>query len=591
MRINLVQMSIVLCVGFIAIPSLSFAGDESIFTPDSQWLEKLTSKYPGIDKHELTIEPRLFDETFMVPMRDGVKLSTTVSKPPIGGPFPAILVRTSYGKEDLEQLELLLIFGYALVFQDARGTFGSEGNDDGFIHDGWGTTQDGYDTIEWIAQQSWCNGKIGTWGASVMGILSGLAAGAVPPSLDCQVITYAPTQGYGQSVYQNGVFREMLVEGWLTSHARTHLIPIFRSHPTLDDYWIEQDIESRHELINVPTFFIGGWYDCFQKGTINGFVGRQLYGAEGAKGNQKLLMGPWTHVGEFENQQGELQYPDNSVYDDEIGDTVEWFNYWLKDDDNDVENWPTIRYYVMGDVTDTNAPGNEFRTIDNWPPESDPVPLYLHSSGELSQSISLTNEKVSLVLDPENPIPTIGGLNLESSNSGPWDQSSIESRDDVLVFSSEVLLEPVEVVGEIKTILYASSNLTDNDLTVRLTDVYPDGRSMLVTDGIARASFRDSLSDPTPIVPDEIIRYEVDLWSTSLIFNKGHQIRILVANTNSPRFDLNPLFEQLGQNGNPDSALTQLHFSQEYPSQLLLPVISGLTNVHHWDIHETMENN
>jgi len=528
----------------------------------------------------------LWDETVMVPMRDGIALSTTVFKPPFSGAQPVILVRTPYDKGMFDELQIVLLSGYNLVIQNTRGRFGSQGEDRVFLDDGWGKLQDGYDTIEWIAKQSWCNGKVGTWGPSAMGILQGLAAGARPPHLVCQVIGYASVNGYGQTTYQGGAFRKELVEGWLTDNKQLYMLPIYLQHPTLDDFWAQLDIASKQSEINVPALFVGGFYDCFEQGTLDNFVGRQTLGAPGAKGMQKLVMGPWTHTNELKAQQGQLTYPTNSVYSSEITETLDWYDYWLKGKENGVMKKPAVTYYVMGDVSASGSPGNEWRTSSAWPPQSQSVPFYLQADGTLSTfapTASLLKSK-ELILDPAHPAPTVGGMNLEIPG-GPYDQKSLEIRDDVLIFSADSLPNPVEVVGRVKAVLYAESNLTDNDLTVRLADVYPDGRSMLLCDGIARASFRDSYTSASPIVPGTVYRYEVDLWSTSIVFNKGHRIRILVANTNYPRFEWNPVYKSLGLNGLPQTAKTVVHYSKEYPSSLWLPVVAGVTNVSGWRDH------
>jgi len=328
--------------------------------------------------------------------------------------------------------------------------------------------------------------------------------------------------------------------------------------------------------------FVAGWYDCFEQGTIDDFLGRQTRGAEGAKGNQRLVIGPWTHVNELKQEQGGLTYPANSMYPTEITDSLNWYDYWLKGKQNGIMDKAPVTYYVMGDVGDPNAPGNVWRTASTWPPVSKEVPFYLQSGGTLSSNPPDSPfSPDSIEVNPDNPVPTLGGMNLEEPH-GATDQTPIESRSDVLVFSTGVLPNPVEVIGRIKAVIYAESNLTDNDLTVRLTDVYPDGRSMLVCDGIARASFRDSYANPSPITPGQVYKYEVDLWSTALVFNKGHRIRIIVANTNSPRFEINSIYKQLGQNNLPAVAVTRIHHAKDYPSALLLPVTSEFTAVNDW---------
>ncbi len=521
----------------------------------------------------------LFDETYMVPMRDGVELFTKVFKTPFASNLPAIVIRSPYDLGDVEdEAALVSLAGYAVVIQHTRGRFQSEGEDMVFQADGWGELQDGYDTIEWAAQQDWCNGKVGTWGYSALGITGAMAAGANPPSLTCQVISYAATTVYGQTAYQGGVLRQSLLEGWLTGNNSEHMLPVFKAHPTDDAFWQQYDIESRINLIKAPILFVGGFYDCFEQGTLNGFMLSRELGDQSVRDHHKLVMGPWTHVNQTSRTQGQLSYSPESVYSSEITETLNWFNHWLKGEDNGVEDEPAVRYYLMGDVDDLSAPGNEWRTDDTWPPAgATSHAFYFQPDGNLSPISSPgSSESSELMMNPLSPVPTIGGFNLEIP-AGPYDQSSIEQRDDVLVFTSNVLEEPVEVIGNVRAVVYAQTNLTDSDIAVRLTDVYPDGRSMLVCDGILRGQFRESFSEPSPLKPGEIHRYDIDLWSTSLVFNKGHRIGVIVSNTNSPRFEMNPIYHDT------NGTITKIYHSNEYPSHILLPITSGAPDVGIYD--------
>lgn len=529
----------------------------------------------------------LFDTEYSVPMRDGVNLRTTVFQLP-GGPKPVLLIRTPLNQPEVEQLaQVVMLTGYAVAIQNTRGRFGSEGEDVVFQSDGWGELQDGFDTVKWIAQQSWCNGKIGIWGYSALGITASMAGAAAPPELDCLMIGYAPSKAFGQVTYQGGAFRKSLVDGWLDEMGSVHMIPTFRENDVYGPFWEQFDIESRHPHFQVPTLFVGGWYDTFQQGTLNNFAGIQVNGADGARGRQQLVMGPWTHVNRDNATQGELTYPPNAIYESEITDTLEWFNHWLKGDDNGVDGEPAATYYVMGDVTDPNAPGNEWRTSDVWPPESETIAFHLRPDFSLSQvPAGADGDSSSFGINPADLLPTLGGFNLKIPE-GPFDQSPIEARaDETLVFATVPLEEPMEIIGRVSAVIHASSNLEDMDLTARLTDVYPDGRSMLVCDGILRASFRESDSNPTPIVPGEIYEYEIDLWSTALAFNRGHRIGLIVGNSNSPRFEANPVYAQLGQGGVPAEAVTTVFHSEAYPSRLLLPVTSDIpdTAVSDWAV-------
>ena len=455
-----------------------------------------------------------------------------------------------------------------------------------FQADGWGELQDGYDTIEWIAQQDWSDTRVGTWGHSAMGITGSMAAAALPPHLVCQVVGFAPTNGWGQTAYQGGALRKELLEGWLIKRESAHMLPVFREHPTNDAFWDQYDIQSRTPLVSVPALFIGGFYDCFEKGTIEGFLGRQFSGATGALGNNKLLMGPWTHTNENEEKQGELTFPTDFDILDELEITIKWFDYWLKREDNGIMDEPAVRYFVMGDTSAPGAPGNEWKTGETFPPAHVPTPVYLHPENRLSlEPPTEANQFSTLNFIREDYVPTLGGFNLEIP-AGPYDQSPLLSRQDVLVFTSEPLSEPLEIVGEISAVIFAESDLSDTDITVRVADVYPDGRSMLLCDGIQRASFIASDVNPEPIQPGEVVQFTVDCWYTSIVLHQGHRIQIIVANTNYPRFEVNPLYPLLGTEGYPESTETLIHHSEEYPSHVVLPVIMDETGIMDWDVYD-----
>jgi putative CocE/NonD family hydrolase len=268
----------------------------------------------------------------------------------------------------------------------------------------------------------------------------------------------------------------------------------------------------------------------------------------------------------------ELKYPANASQLPRCTDNVAWFDAVLKGKDNGIAAEKPVHYYVMGDPTDQSAPGNVWRTADSWPPAATPTAYYLHSSGTLSTVPATNSDSRTYKYDPAKPVPTTGGAEL-GANIGPRDQQSIESRPDVLIFSSDVLEAPLEVTGRITARLFVSSDCPDTDFTVKLTDVYPDGRSMLVTDGITRARFRESFEKQKLLEPEEIVEVPVDLWSTSLVFNKGHRIRIAVSSSNAPRFDPNP---NTGHPFRADKeqrvATNTVYISKQHPSQVILPI-------------------
>jgi hypothetical protein len=516
--------------------------------------------------------------THMVAMRDGLKLATDVYLADVSAQkWPAILIRTPYGKTGFltptNTFDDWVKAGYALVVQDTRGRGDSQGVDSLFLDDGWGGRQDGYDTVEWIAAQSWCNGKVGTLGESAFGITQYMLAGSAPPHLVCQFVKIAATNLYTQAVYPGGVFLKNLAESWLTIQGARNLLPYIESRASYDATWERLNLESRFSAVNVPVYHWGGWYDVFSEGTISGFVGLQHNGTTGAAGKQKLLVGPWTHGNWKQTRQGDLNFP-NSTHDDMI-EARRWFEYWLLGRDNGIMSEPAVKYYMMGAPQggESGAPGNVWRTERDWPPRATVTPFYFHDNGELStEKSAMAQASRSYQYDPRNPVQTQGGRNLLMA-AGPHDQRSVENRTDVLIFTTPVLAQPLEIAGKVTAKLWVSSSAKDTDFMVKLTDVYPDGRSMLVSDGAIRARHRYSLWRENFMTPDSIYLCEVDLWSTAIIFNKSHRLRVAISSSNSPRFDPNP---NTGRPFRADNAMVvatnTLHLDAARPSHLSLPI-------------------
>ena len=475
----------------------------------------------------------------MVPMSDGVKLATDVYLPGGKEPFPVILERTPYGRAT-RAMAGATREGYAIVVQDVRGRFDSGGENLPFVGCGWADHQDGAETIAWIRAQSWCNGKIGTMGGSAQGITQNLMAGAAPQGLTAQFIRFAAGDLYSQAAYVGGAWRKEQVEGWTEEHKfDPKAIELWRAHPCFDEYWEKFDTSGKFPVMNVPAVHVGGWFDTFSQGTIDEFLGRQNKGAEGGKGRQKLVMGPWVHGASRRGPQGELTFP-NADFPAAYAE-MRWFACLLKGADNGVLKEPAVAYYVMGDTSDPKAPGNQWRYADAWPIPCAQTPYYFDKGGKLTTTRpgSVESQYDEYTFDPAVPCPTIGGRNLEIKN-GPMDQRSVEGRKDVVTFTTEPLKEPVEVTGRIAAKIFVSSSAADTDLSIRLCDVYGDGKSYLMAEGMLRLRYRKSLTKVAPLTPGEVYEVTVDCWSTSVVINKGHRIRVTVTSSNYPRFDLNP---------------------------------------------------
>jgi predicted acyl esterase len=517
----------------------------------------------------LPLLPR-FKTTAMVPMRDGVALATDVYRPIFrSAPHAALLIRTPYNKDGLFFIGLLgILRGWPVVIQDMRGLHASEGIDTGFKND----SADGADTLSWIVNQSWSNGKIVTYGLSALGIVQYCLAGANPPGLSCQYVQVATPNLYAHAAFQGGEFRKNLVEEWLTDQGSEYLIEEIKENENFTlGYWGNVSLDDNWQDVNVPAIHIGGWYDIFCQGTIDAYNGYQHLAGPGAKGKSKLIMGPWTHTGFFSRTQGELVYPRNSLDRFSLRMFQDMVRCYIQNDTESYSHWPTVTYYVMGDVDDANAPGNEWRYAEDWPLPAENVSWYFQSNGQLTKETPGSAEPLTYPYDPRNPVPTIGGKNLYSP-AGPYDQSLVENRSDVLVFTSTMLEQPFEATGPVKARLFVSSDCVDTDFTVKLTDVYPDGRSMLITDGILRMRNRNSQNYWEFIQPGTIYDIDVDLWSTSYIWNTGHSIRVEISSSNYPRFLSNPnTADGIGKNITALIAQNTLYVDSAHPSCLILP--------------------
>lgn len=536
-------------------------------------------------------------QSVMIPMPDGVRLATDIYLPKTDGKVPVVLVRTTYGR-DGGMANLLMPFfegkGVAFAIQDTRGLHGSEGVSSAFIDD----PLDGFETVEWLAAQPWCNGRVGTAGISALGITQYLMHKKPPPHLVCQDVMAAPESLYHTVAYQGGAVRRSLFFGWVVNQGYSEqVMSLILSQVDYTDMWRMMDLSADYGKVNVPIMHMTGWYDLYLRGNIHAFNGIQEKGGPNARGRQRLVIGPWTHsgfLGLMPNTSGELAYPPNSNYD--IQKVIAWFQECLQGKDKGFLSGPAVRYYVMGDPEDPDAPGNEWRTADSWPVPAAATPYYFHKDGALSvDKPAEADAAISFTDDPANPVPTLG-----SSEHGmerhTVDLRPIEQRPDVLVFSTPPLAEPVEVTGPITARVYFTTDVVDTDFAVRLADVYPDGRSMLVTDGIIRASHRESFNYRVPLVPGDPYAVDIEIWPTSLIFNKGHRIRVIVSATNFPRFDINHhtgryhyvspgelaraketgLLEYIYT---PDTdpgdkiAHTTLHLSADRPSHIILPIV------------------
>jgi len=460
----------------------------------------------------------------MVTMRDGTKLAVSIYFPSGSGPWPAVLTRTPYGKDvgDPAKNESRYVTnGYVRVLQDSRGKGKSEGVYRPFADD----VEDGYDTIEWIAKQPWSNGKVGMSGISAMAIATYNAAMSGAPHFVAAFVT----AGRGFTTPDGGVPMQH-IEDW---SRRQGVAPSNNPRPTFRTWGPigPRDLRAYADKIAIPFYNVGGWYDIFEKGILDGYTFLHEHGAPEVRNSQRLMLAAFGHG----PLSGNLKYPAGGG-DISMGDPIRWFDYWMKGIDNGVMKEPPVKYFVMGDTRDASAPGNTWKTSDVWPPVSTPTSYFLSANHILTTNRPNGSAKAAFVYDPKDPAPTAGGNNL-GLDRGPMDQRAVSVRPDVLKFESAPLTQAIEVVGNLKADLVVSTDAPDTDFTVKLVDVYPDGYEALVNDGAFRLRYVDGFDKQTHIEAGKQYVINVDLWATGLVFNAGHKIAVHVSSSNFPRFE------------------------------------------------------
>lgn len=572
-----------------------------------------------------------FEPDVPVMLKDGVTTYADIFRPDSPGKFPVLMQRTPYNKSlpgartgSLDVIRAAMN-GYAMVIQDVRGRHSSDGDFYTFVNE----TDDGYDSIEWAASQSWADGKVGMFGPSYVGATQWLAAKANPPSLTAIAPMVTASDYHEGWAWQGGAFElgfnlswtfgPLVTGNWQNISKRLHFPPEqldklvaakdnltseyfhlpgsnlpnlpkstapyyydWLNHPEYDEYWQRISIEDSHHKISTPAINFGGWYDVFLGGTIRNFVGMSKNGAtEDARRGQRLVIGPWIHGGSPISVSGQYNFGTNAASGaiDVMGRTLRYYDHWLKNKDNGVSEEPPVNIFVMG--------SNVWRYENEWPPErAKPTKYFLDSKGKantLNGDGSLRLDKIGqdppdiYVYNPINPVPTLGGqlcCDPAFQASGAYDQRPVETRDDVLVYTSPSMEMDTEVTGPVTVTLYASSSARDTDFTAKLLDVEPSGFARNLTDGIIRARHRYPREPASLINPGQIYEYTIDLWATSNLFKKGHSIRLEISSSNFPRFDRNcNTGETIGSDTNFSSAMQTIHHSSDYPSHVTLYVI------------------
>jgi uncharacterized protein len=475
-----------------------------------------------------------------IPVRDGKTLAADVWTCDSTAAKPVILIQTPYNRI-LYRASLASKAGpsfpydtahYNYAILDWRGFYGSK---DAQVAN-YDRGLDGYDAVEWIALQPWCDGRVGTWGPSALGVIQFQTARRKPPHLLCSVPLVKDFKTKYSDYYYGGDLRKEHVEslerlGFLTVSAIT-------SQPSENAIWKALERSSDYaDEIGVPMLLIGGWFDHFPGDVIRAFEDLRASSADSVRPLHKLVMGPWLHSNVGMSKQGDLDFPGGQGVADRAA--LDFFDRYLRGLRNDYERRPDLAYYQMG--------ANEWRSGPLWkdlPRVTDT--LFLQGNGDLLRTRS--NRAVStstLQCNPKNPSPSCGGARFNpfdpSVREGPLDiRYTVEARPDAIKFTTPVADYDYEIRGPVTVHLQVSSNRTDTDFGVRLCDVFPDGRSMIMTDGIRRARFRNSYEREEPMTPDTVYEVDIELQEIALTIVKGHQLRIVVTSSNYPRFDINP---------------------------------------------------
>jgi putative CocE/NonD family hydrolase len=550
-----------------------------------------------------------------VPMPDGVRLSADIYLPAgdngptdSDGPYPTILYRTPYSNQGdylLERANFFAQNGYAVVCQDVRGRYDSQGEFRRWTSE----FDDGHETLEWVGAQPWCDGNVGMDGASYLGYVQWQAAIGGSDYLKCIIPQVMGGDLHESPHYQGGAFQLALNATWsFRTDARTmqeidgydwerllHTLPVrdipaaagrnvpdfvdWVDNPEFSDFWDRRNVLHRLDAVRVPALQVGGWYDLYPAATLNLFNGmRERGGSHEARANQRVVIGPWIHAASTLTHAGDVDFGTGSVLDlPQI--ELAWFDRWLKGIDNGADRDAPVKIFVMG--------AGSWRDEQEWPlARTRFTPYYLHSGGDANSaagdgalSVSRPSDEPAddYTYDPQFPVPTRGGGNCCDPHLVPWgafDQREVEARSDVLVYSTEPLEADVEVTGPVTLKLFASTDGRDTDFTAKLVDVFSDGRAINLTDGILRGRYREGTGEEVLLTPGKTYEFTVDLWVTANVFKAGHRIRLEVSSSNFPRFDRNPnTGNRFGQDTQLRVARQTVFHDDARASHLLLPVI------------------
>ncbi len=526
--------------------------------------------------------------------RDGVELLADVHHPRGPEKTPTILVRIPFTNTFGNRLRSDIVGrywarrGYTVVIQGTRGRYESGGTFYPLMHE----RGDGLETLAWLEEQPWYDGRLATWGGSAFGHTQWAIADQADPGPNAVFIQIA-SSSFRQMFHPGGAFSlesalfwavgsrgqgdrpvdfddmERGFRGFPVIEADDRAIgdtPFFNDwliHGELDGYWREIDGEERPRTLRAPALLLAGWYDPFLPTQVDDFTRILLEGRPEVAAETRLIIGPWSHAREIDlpGSSQELPYRRES-----IAPSIPWFDHQLGIATRTEAGMPRVRIYVMGE--------NRWRDEDEWPlARIRYTDFYLHSAGSansasgdgrLSAVAPVSSEPAdAYIYDPERPVPSSGGAVL-GPRAGIKLQNEVEARDDVLVYTTEALAQELEVTGPVRVILFVSTTSPATDFTAKLVDVHPDGSAYNLCDGILRAKY----------TPGQETEITIDLWPTSSVFLPGHRIRLEVSSSNYPRYDRNPnTGGDIPTATHSQAASQTVAHSAKSPSRLILPVI------------------
>jgi predicted acyl esterase len=519
------------------------------------------------------------EEHLMIPMRDGKRLSAYVFFPQGKGKWPAIFEQRYADISNAGSRKAAAKFaegGFVIALVNYRGTHLSEGVYRGYRGLQWGELRDGYDVCEWLAAQPWCTGKIGTYGGSQAGYAQNYLAVTQPPHLVAQYMTDTGLSLYHEGYRIGGATKpQRFIKGGAVARDikdNEAMLREWDQHPDYDDFWKDEDASLHFDKMNYPCFTIGSWFDFMCQGSVASFIGRNEKGGPHSRGQQQLIIGPWLHGGyPKSNKIGELVFPENAFFD-VYPHMTRWFNHYLKGEDNGIEKDKPVKYYVMGACGEAGAPGNIWREAKDFPPASKAADWFLQPDGKLAaEKPIVSSASTSYASDPTRPmiLNTVGF-------PGARDARAFEEQAEVRAWTSNVLTEPLEVTGRIKAEVFVSSTAKDTDFVLRVTDVYPDGRSILLVDYPLRARYHEGFDHQKLLVPGQVTKLAWDIGWVSIIFNKGHQVRVTIASTGAPYFEPNtqtggPITHFVTEPG--IAAINSIWHDAKHASRVILPTV------------------